>query len=222
MSLRPVLRTEQIQLRDAYVSVLLLPSLSLFFTLVISPLVEKAFPSLSSDLLNLIFISIATIITLVYCQARFGGIELSELVPHGLDYLVLVLALLIRFWIFGITVGPERLRSGNDPIYGLPTFQFWPAVSIIVLFGPLLEETFFRRYFLEVLRHHYPTGIAVAITIGVATLFHLGISITEILWVLFDQFFLTIVYLKSRLGVSVTVHSFINAVILFLSRIYSS
>jgi len=217
--MRPVLRSEHIRQSDAWFSVALLLAVPVFYALVLFSAVEKIFPSLSSHFLDYFIIVFTEILVLGYCMARFGRIEFSELLPRRGDYLVLILAVVIVFWIFGLRFGREGLSSGTyDSIRDLPVVQYWGVVFIIVLCGPFLEEAFFRRYFFEILRHHYPISVAGLITIGVATLFHTGISISGFLWAFFYQLVFTIVYVKSRLGVSIIVHAFVNGLILFLSR----
>ena len=217
--MRPVLKGEYIRQRDAWFCVGFLLSVPVFYALVLFPTIEKTFPTLSPKLLDYVLIILTEILVLGYCMARFGKIELTELLPRRWDYLVLALGAMILLWIFGLRVGREGLNSGtHDSIRVLPVAQYWWAVFTIVLIGPLLEEAFFRRYFFEILRHHYPVNVAMLITIGIATLFHLGISISGLIWAFFDQLVFTIVYVKSRLGVSVLVHAFVNALILFLSR----
>jgi len=215
----PVLRREKISQWEGWSIVLFLYLIEFFSYLLLSLSEEKISPSLSIELLDLIAQILAYSIILGFCLNRFGGIDLFELVPNRRDAIVLIVALLIEFWVLGLLVGPEGLRTNlYESIRELPTSQYWLGVFIIVGLVPLVEETVFRRYFLAIQQQHYSTGIAVLITAGVATLFHFTGSIFPLLWHFSQQVFLSIVYVKSRLGVSVLVHAFVNALVLFLSR----
>lgn len=214
-----VLGNKNIHQRDAWLGIGFLFFIPIFYALVIFQLVERIFPELSPHLLDYIFIIFSETLVLAYYIAQFGRIEMTELLPHHWDYIVLVFAIVIQFWIFGLRFGHEGLNSEtHESIRDLPTTQYWWAVVIIMWFAPLLEETIFRRYFFEILRQHYPISIAALFTAGVATLFHWESSLSSWLWVFFDQLFFTVVYVKSRLGVAVLVHAFVNALVLFLSR----
>lgn len=179
----------------------------------------KIFPALSVDLLARIVQVLVYLIILACCVVRFGGIDLVELAPDRRDSLVLLLALLVEFWVFGLLVGSEGLRNDyHKSIQGFSPLHYWVAVFIFVLGSPFVEEAIFRRYFLEIQRQHYSVGVAILITAGASTLFHFDSSLLRLSWVFFQQGFLSVVYVKSRLGVSVLVHAFINALVLFLSR----
>jgi len=105
-----------------------------------------------------------------------------------------------------------------DAIRDLPGYQYWLSVVYLVCIGPLFEETIFRRYFLELWRLHYPTTIAVLLTAGATILFHLGLPLRSLVFIFFAQVLFSVVYVKSRLGVSVLIHAFMNSMVLALSR----
>ena len=217
--MRPVLKSEEIPQLDAWSIVLFLIVIEFFSYLLLYLGGQSLFPSLPMDLLVLVVKVPIDILILLYCMVRFGRIDLAELIPDRRDSIVLILALLAEFWIFGLLIGPEGLRNvSHESIRNFSASQYWLAIFILVGWVPLLEEALFRRYFLEIQRQHYSTAIAVLITACVGTLFHFKLSLIHLLWHFFQEVFSSVVYVKSRLGVSVMVHAFINALVLFLSR----
>lgn len=217
--MRPSLKSEYIPQWRGWDIIVFLVTLEIvsYFFLFLSR--ETVFPSLPINLLVLVVKVFVYLIILVFCMGRFGRIDLIELVPDRQDALVLIVALLIEFWVFSILVGPEGV--GNDrheSIRDLPALQYWVAGSIVVGWIPFLEEALFRRYFLEIQRQHYSTRIAVLITASVAALLHFKFSMARLLWHFLQEAFLSVVYVKSRLSVSVLVHAFINGLVLLLSR----
>ena len=217
--MRPILKREEIPRWEAWGFLIFLFIFQVFLYRLVSLSQANLFPSLSFNLLALIAKILAYTIILVFCMVRFGRINLVELIPNRKDIVVLVLALLIEFWAFGIFVGPGGLNSTlHDSIRDFSVFHYWFAVFIIVGLVPLTEEAVFRRYFLEIQRQHYSTGIAVFLTALIATLFHFEGAILPLLGHFLQQGILSVVYVKSRLGVSVLVHAFINGLVLFLSR----
>jgi len=219
--MRAVLKSEEIPQLDAWGMLLFLFLLEFFVALLFSLSAESLFPSFSIALLALVVKVFAYLTIFVFCLMRFGSINLLELVPDRRDALILLVALMIEFWVFGLLVGSEGLRNArHDAIRHLPDLEYWVGVSIVVGWGPFLEEALFRRYFLEIQRQHYSTVIAVLITASVGTLFHFNFefAVLRLVWHFFQQAFYSIVYVKGRLGVSVLVHAFVNALVLFLSR----
>lgn len=175
--------------------------------------------SLSLELLNLLVKTPVDVIIIAFCIFRYGGINLNELILNRRDALLLLVALLIEFWVFGLLVGPDRLKTHlHESIKDLSIGQYYVAVLTIVGLVPFGEEVVFRRYFLEIQRQHYSTEISVLLTATAATLFHFEFSWPPLLWHFFQQALFSVVYVKSRLGVAVLVHAFVNAMVLFLSR----
>lgn len=219
--MRPVLKREEIPQLDAWGMLLFLFLLGFgaqFFLLLTA---ESLFPSLSIDLLSLMVKVFAYLAIFVFCIIRFGNIHLVEFIPDRRDALILLIALMFEFWVFGLLVDSEGIRNErHDAIRHLPALQYWLGVSIVVGWGPFFEEVLFRRYFLEIQHQHYSTVVAILITAGVGTLFHFDLEFAalRLVWHFSQEVFFSLVYVKSRLGVSVMVHSFVNALVLFLSR----
>jgi len=114
------------------------------------------FPSLSMGFLVLATKTFVYTSVLAFCMSRFGKINLLEFVPDRKDLVILVFALLAEFWIFGLLVGPEGIRNDRyEAIKNLSSFQYYGAFLAIVVFVPFLEESLFRRYFLEIQSQHY-------------------------------------------------------------------
>lgn len=219
--MRPALKNENIPQLEGWSIVLFLFLLGFFSNLLLFLSAESFFPSLPIDLLVLVMKILVYLAIFAFCMIRFGGIGPVELVPDRRDALILLIALVIEFWVFGLLVGSEGLRNDrHEVIRGFPASQYWLAVSIVVGWGPLLEEVVFRRYFLEIQRQHYSTTMALLITASVGTLFHVNLefALFRLVWHFFQQVLYSVVYVKSRLGVSVLVHAFVNALVLFLSR----
>lgn len=217
--MRVVLKREGIPQLDAWGVVLFLFLLEFFSYVLVALSLESRYPSSLIGLFTLLAKVSVHVFMLVFCIIRFGRINLLELVPNRRDALILLIALVIEFWVFGVLVGSEGIQNDRHlTIRDLPAVEYWLAVSVVVGWGPLLEEALFRRYFLEIQRQHYSTITAILITASVATLFHFTGSFFRLLWHFPQQLFLSFVYVKSRLGVSVLVHAFVNALVLFLSR----
>jgi len=182
---------------------------------------EIIFSSLSMGFLVLVTKILVYIITLVFCISRFGRINLFEFFPDRKSSVILIVALVVEFWVFGLLVGSEGIHNDRyEAIKNLSTFQYYLAVSAVLVFGPFLEESLFRRYFLEIQCQHYSTGVAVLITALVGTVFHLNLEFSwaPIFWHFCQQLFFSVVYLNSRLGVAGMVHVFVNLLILLLSK----
>jgi len=219
--MRAVLKSEEIPQHDAWGMLLFLFLLGFVAQFLLLRSAESLFPSHSIELLALIVKIFVYLAIFVFCLIRFGNISVIELVPDRRDALILLVALMIEFWVFGLLVGSEGIRNDrHDAIRDLPALQYWLGVSIVVGWGPFFEEALFRRYFLEIQRQHYSTGVAILITASVGTLFHfnLELAVLRLVWHFSQEVFFSLVYVKSRLGVAVLVHAFVNALVVFLSR----
>lgn len=217
--LKKVLKEKTFQIRDAWSIIGLLLPLPVFYIFSLAPIVEGLFPSLGPTFLDQVLITSNGLLVLGYCMEKFGYIELAELLPRWEDLLILVVAIIMLLWKLTYLLGPHGINSpAHDSIRNLPTIQYCFAVIAMVALMPLIEEALFRRYFFEILSQHYTTSKAVLLTVGIATLFHIGRSVPGLLLVGLNQLLFTIVYFKSRLGVAVLVHALANGLILFFSR----
>jgi len=217
--MRPVFKSDEIPQSEGWGILCFLALIEFISYLILFANEGDIFPSLSIELLALLVKIPVYSTILVFCAIRFGRIDRLELVPNRRDALILLAALMIEFWVFGLLVGPERFKTPlHESIKDLSTGQYYIAILAIVVFIPLGEEIVFRRYFLEIQRQHYSTGISILLTATAGTLFHFEWSWPPLLWHFYQEAFLSSVYVKSRLGASVLVHAFINALVLFLSR----
>ena len=217
----PSLKHEKIPQLEGWSLILILFLLGFFSYLFLFLIGERFFPSLSREFLFLVGKVPIHLAILAFCVIRFGGLTLEDFAPNQRDAFILVGAFLIEFWVFGMLIGSEGIQNDrHDTIREFPAFKYWVSIFIIVAWTPLLEETFFRRYFLEIQRQHHSTTTAVLITAGVSTLFHLNLEISflRFLWHFTQGAFFSVVYVNSRLVVSVLVHAFVNALVFFLSR----
>lgn len=216
--MRPAVKNETIPLLEGW-SIVFFLYLFEFFAYLFLTLSEGVIsPTLSIEFLDLFVQVLVYLFVLLWCMVRFGSIDILELLPDRRDAALLLLAILIEFWVFGLFVGIEGLKSDfHKSSQELLPSLYWADVFIIILWVPLVEEMVFRRYFLEIQRQHYSTGIAILITACVATFFHFQGSFLPLLWTFPQQMFLSLLYVRSRLGVAVLVHAFVNALVLFLS-----
>ena len=216
--MNPILKDENVLQREAWLLFGLLVLFEAFMTFVLAG-GERVFPGFLSRFSVLYSTTLTDLLVLGYCARRFGPIQLVELLPRGRDWAVLGVAGLIVFFYFGLTVGREGMSSEMyDAIRDLPGLWYWLSVVSVIGIGPFLEEAIFRRYFLEILRRHFPQSIALLITAGISILFHFGLEIPGLIFVFIVQFLLGVVYVTSRLGVSFMVHALINCFVLLLSR----
>lgn len=180
---------------------------------------ERWFPGFISRFSGLYITTLTDMVVLVYCVWRFGCFDLVEFSPRRRDWLILALAGVTVFWYFGLTVGREGMTTNTyNAIRDLPGYLYWLSVANIVGIGPFLEEVIFRRYFLEILRQHYATALAVIVTAGVATCFHYGLPLRSLAFIFCAQLLFGTVYVTSRLGISVGVHVLMNSLVLLLSK----
>ena len=216
--MQPILKDENVLQREAWILLGLLVAFEVFMTFVLAG-GERVFPGFLSRFSVLYSTTITDLLVLGYCVRRFGTIQLDELFPRRGDWVVLGIAGLLIFFYFGVTVGREGMSSEMyDAIRILPKWSYWLSIVSVIGIGPFLEETIFRRYFLEILRRHYPQTIAILITAAASIFFHFELPIPGLVFVFSVQCLLSVVYVSSRLGVSTMVHALLNCFVLLLSR----
>jgi membrane protease YdiL (CAAX protease family) len=219
--MRSVLKREEVSQLEGWGILLFLFLFEFASYLFVSFTREIIFPSLSMGFLVLATKILVYISTLTFCISRFGKINLLELVPDRKGLVILIVALVAEFWVFGLFVGPEGIHNDRyEAIKNLSTFQYYGAILTIVVFVPFLEESLFRRYFLEIQCQHYSTGVAVLITALAGTVFHLNLEFSwaPMVWHFCQELFFCVVYLNSRLGVAGMVHVFVNMLVLLLAK----
>ena len=180
------------------------------------------FPSLPIDFLDF-GVKVFTYLSIfLFCMIRYGKITFEEFLPTRKDILLLSISVVIILWIFGLFIGPERIRNPRHEIFkSFVPLYYWLSLFIVVGLAPFFEEAIFRRYFLEIQHQHYSTSTSVLITAGVATLFHFDSSenlIAILLWTFFIQTVFGLLYVKGRLVVSVLAHMFVNGLVMLLSK----
>lgn len=99
----------------------------------------------------LVFLS--TAIPIVYFGFRYGPANLSDLIPSITDVPVLFVAVVLVF----LAASLGTLKGGwrteiSDEIRALGTLERFSGYFVVIFLGPFLEETFFRKYVLEILR----------------------------------------------------------------------
>ena len=204
------------QTQPAWISAAILFCVPLLSTYLLLPTIEQYFPTVSFEFFSSATILATEILVLSYLMSRLGSIKLQEFLPMGREYFILIFGITSIFCFYSVIAGPEGINSRSyNAIRDLPTWQYWARISGMVLISPLLEESYFRRYFFEILRNRFPLKIAVLLTTTVGTIFHLG---TGLFGTFCWQFLLTIIYVKSRLGVSFALHAFINAMIIIFAK----
>jgi len=214
----PILKDENVLQREAWflIGVLVASEALMAFVLAGG---ERMVPGFSSRFSVLYTYTITDLLVLAYCVKRFGPIQLVELLPRRGDWIVLGLAGLTIFFYFGLTVGRGGMSSEMyDAIRDLPKLWYWVSVVNVIGIGPFLEEAIFRRYFLEILRHHYPKTIAILITASISIWFHWGLSIPGLVFIFIVQILFGVVYVTSRFGASVMAHAFLNCLVFLLSK----
>ncbi len=202
------------------------PWVTLLFLLCLFPLsvglsllLEQIFPGLSSPLSLALSLIVWLVLPVIQCTMKYGPIKFEELLLTRKDFMILGIALILDFWAFGLTVGPEGFSMDED-LRKISSFQYWAVVSKSILFGPFLEELLFRRYLGEIFASLYSPTRAVFLVTIIGTLLHMhsDISWFSILWHIFASLLFTVVYFNSRLGVSFVLHSFHNTMVHLLIR----
>ncbi len=193
---------------------LLIVSLTIF-----SAILKSFLPEFTFQYLGILEVQLAFLFLVFTCMRQYGPIKFSEFIPQGREYVILGIGLLAVFWGFGLAVGRDGIASEAD-LPNLSGTSYVLNILSSVLFAPVLEEIFFKRYFFEILRSLYSSETAFCITVIVTTLLHWhpDMSFWGITWHLYSGCVFTAAYIFSRLGVAVSLHSFHNFIVLVLSR----
>ncbi len=208
-------QTRSIRQRDAWLSITACFLLQIF---VGSVLLHPALNILSSvSKLTLGYVSVIFILLfpVIYLSFRYGTINISDFLLRRSDFTVLFVALIILV----IIHTPIFLLHGHYKSYTfygqklsqLPGFEYFIVLLATCFIIPFLEETLFRRYIFELFRNKYRIPTALFLTAFTGTLLHIGYSsITALIGVFFSMIFFTLIYFKSRLGVSIAIHCLTN------------
>jgi len=175
-------------------------------------------PSFPWITISFILSTFAYIIPLSYLSIRYGCLTRSDFTLRGQDLIILFAASLIVFLAaavfvlkYGIRVSPDITQMASR----LSAFEYVVVYFIILLLGPFLEETFFRRYIFELLKSKYRLPLSTLLTVGFETILHIGYSFEQLIIIFIYSLLFTIVYLKSRLVASIIIHCLINILFSF-------
>ncbi len=216
-----VFKVDHISHLEGWGLLLLLFGIEFLANVICGFVINRAFPTFPAALFNLEIKVLAYVAITLYCVRRYGGLRLTELVPTRRDFMMVGIALFLTLWIFGLLIGPERIvNQRHEGLKGLSSLQYVLGLFIVVGLAPLFEEIIFRRFFLEIQREHFSSGMALLITTAAATLFHIDsfenltvVILGSFLW----QGLFGLLYLKGRLITSVLTHSLYNGLVMLLS-----
>lgn len=148
---------------------------------------------------------------------RNGSFKLSDVLIQKKDLPVLGICFLIVFISSEIFNKPDDFVS---PLYrnfkSLPNPQFSISLVEVVLIGPFLEELIYRKYLLEILRKNFSISISILLVCLIETSFHFDYNVLERIYVFFFSIISSIIYLRTRLGVSWCFHSMHNGLDLLI------
>ena len=182
------------------------------------PIYHALKPSFPWITISFILSTFAYIIPLFYLSTRYGCLKRSDFTLRGQDLIILFAASLIVFLAAAVFVLKYGIRVSTDitqMVSRLSAFEYVVVYFIILLLGPFLEETFFRRYIFELLKSKYRLPLSILLTVGFETILHIGYSFEQLIIIFIYSFLFTIVYLKSRLVASVIIHCLINILFSF-------
>jgi len=197
--------------------------LLLYFSgLFIGSLVQNFSPSLSYAHVYCIPALIAQGIPVVYLTYRYGRISLSDFKLKGSDVIVLFVTLLFVFVYIGLITlrgSYKPYTFGGEKLSQLSVIGSYIFIFNFIILGPLLEEIFFRRYILEIFNFRIDIVWAILLTSFLETILHIGyVETTKDIPRLIPLFLifvvLSVIYLKSRLGVTFIAHSLLNGLLL--------
>jgi membrane protease YdiL (CAAX protease family) len=213
----PISSTHQ---RDAWLSIIALLLLNILIAIVFLDAFISIFPSVSRVILAYCAFIFALLLPVICLSLRYGAISISDFRLRGLDFVVLFIAFILLVIVTSIISlkGPYKPYTFyGQEISNLPRLEYFIALLSIFLIFPFLEETLFRRYIFEIFRNKYKIPIAILLTALADTLVHITVgSVTGSVSIFFWQLFFTLIYFKSRLGVSITIHCLTNIFLYYI------
>ena len=213
----PEIHEPNIRQKDAWLSILALFSLLTLSGFVICPTLEMI---LGRSTFALWYISMvpAYLIPILYLSVRYGRVGALDFFLTTSDLPILLISFIIVVIAFSIisTVQPYDSSALRGRLSLLSETEFIITALIFFLVGPFLEETFFRRYIYEIFGSKYGAARGILLTAFVETLGHFGYwDVKFLILVLLLMIFLNVVYSRSRLVVSIIMHSLINIFIYY-------
>lgn len=107
----------------------------------------------------------------------------------------------------------QEIIKTNYPYYYLNLF-------LVVLWGPLLEETLVRGYFFEILKGSWSNTTALLLSSILFVIFHgiWGTFDISLLLILLYSIIFTLIYIEGGLIASIVVHAFANFYLTYLNQ----
>ncbi len=203
---------------DAWLSILGSFLLYVLMSYFLFPVLQTAFPEISNSSIWYLLAIPIDLLPIVYLYFRCGPIGISDFALEGMDFVVVFISLIvlvIGFSTISLTVGFESLVTYRE-ISRLHGFEYLITIFILFLIGPFLEETLFRRYIYEIFRDKFGSLTAILMVTLIETLMHISYwNIGALILLFFSTIFLTVIYIKTRLGASIIVHCVINIFMVF-------
>jgi len=186
----------------------------------IFPFFRQLFPSIPDIFISLQLIIIIIVFAIInsFFLFCYGGFKFSDIWIQRRDIFFLGIGLFLLFLNIEIIWGTPSTQPGPyEVVRSLPNSQFLFFLLEFILVGPFLEELLYRKYFLEILRNKFSIVTAVFLTMVIETSFHFEHSKIGLIYIFFWSMIQSIIYLKSRLGVSLCIHSANNGLLLLFS-----
>lgn len=189
----------------------------LMLWLLINPMLYKlssSIPQITKEILS--SSAFSPIIAIIYCYNRTKRLPVAS--PHLKDLVMTIIVGIILSWLtfFLNMITSDKKIPFAQSILDVPTPFLYLNIFLVVLWGPTLEEVLFRGYFFGIIREDWGDIFAFILS-------SLLFIIPHGIWGTFDinLFFIflysaifTVVYSKSGIVASITVHSLVNAFLL--------
>ena len=207
--------------RDVWIFLLI----SLFIYVLVPPviayLIKPHFPNLPFSFFGNIGIVLSLLVPIMYFSVRYAPINISDYSPKITYLPILFFGVVVVFLFIALAqIGGGWRNETMSEISKFGGLQAYFSFGVVVLIGPILEETFWRKYVLQIFRESYPIIVAVLITVTLETIFHFGHfknGVLSLITTFLSLLLFSVIYLKGNLGVSIIVHCLFNFMILTLS-----
>ncbi len=207
--------------RDIWIFLLISLLVYVFFPPAIAYLLKPHFPNLSFRFFGNIGVILSLLVPIIYFAIRYVPIDPLDYFPKITHLPILFIGVVVVFLFIALSQISGGWRNETmSEISKVGGFQAYFSFGVSVLIGPVLEETFWRKYVLQIFRDSYPIIIAVLLTVILETIFHFGYfknGVKPVITIFICLLLYSIIYLKSNLGVSITVHCIFNFMVLTLS-----
>ena len=183
----------------------------------VRPLITYLFPLFPSKTLNrLLVLTIPYFITGIYVM-RTGGFH--PRIPFTRATLLTCLSGAVMAWIL-VVVGVftfGHLPTQPQGMHDASPFDYYLDMFLIGLFGPFIEESFFRGTLFEILSRHQTIPRALLWSSALFTLAHIwnGFNV-NLVFTFVASIVFTIMYVAGGLVPSVVVHAFMNMYVVYV------